>query len=105
MSTYKLACPHCAARIRIRSSEGLHPLIRTLYIQCTSEACGWTGVASLEITHELSASSQENPQIQLEQAPIAIRRKAISSATGDDDQTDLFDEFEDELESKENVSI
>lgn len=100
MSTYKLACPHCVQRIRIRSSEGLHQLMRTLYIQCTNEACGWTGVASLEITHELSASGQENPQIQLEQAPMAVRRKALTSASNDD-QNDLFDE----LENEENVSV
>ncbi|WP_349616238.1 ogr/Delta-like zinc finger family protein [Azotobacter salinestris] len=77
--TYKLVCPHCGKPIRIRTSEGQHKLMRTAYVHCKSEACGWTGVARFEITHELSAAGEPNPEVSLPIAPSAMRRQAIQS--------------------------
>ena len=77
MSTYKMACPHCQARIRIRSSEGLHELMRTAYIQCQNEACGFTATAIFEITAELSPSAMPNASIKLPSADSAARRRAM----------------------------
>lgn len=94
MSAYKLVCPHCQQPMRLRSSVGMHPLMRALYIQCTNEACGWTGTGSMEITHTLSPAAQPNPGIALPEAPAALRRKALTTRTGDD-QCDLFDQMED----------
>ena len=48
MSTYKLVCPHCHGRMRIRTSEGQHIFLRITYMQCTNEACGWRCVLSFK---------------------------------------------------------
>ncbi len=96
MSTYKLVCPHCQQPMRIRSSKGLHPLMRELYLQCSSEACGWTGSGSMEVTHTLSPAAIPNPTIQLPDAPAALRRKALITRVGEDDQVDMFDVMEEE---------
>lgn len=92
--TYKLVCPHCQNRIRIRTSVGQHELMRTAYLQCTNEGCGFTAVGSFEITHEMSASGMPNPAIQLPVANSALRRAAMKTRAGEDSQTDLFDELE-----------
>ena len=52
MSTYKLVCPHCHGRMRIRTSEGQHIFLRITYMQCTNEACGWAVRAEFQMTHE-----------------------------------------------------
>ncbi|MBA1187547.1 ogr/Delta-like zinc finger family protein [Pseudomonas entomophila] len=88
MSTYKLVCPHCAGRMRIRTSEGTHIFLRIAYLQCVNEACGWSVRAQFEMTHEMSPSGMPNPTVQLPLAPIAMRRQAMRSA---DDQPDLLD--------------
>lgn len=88
-SQYKLACPHCRQRIRIRSSNGLNELLRTTYLQCTNEGCGWTGIGSFEITHELSPSAITNPKIDLPVAPYAERLRALQTRN-DDDQLTMF---------------
>ena len=51
MSTYKLICPHCLSRMRIRTSEGKHIFLRVAYLQCVNVACGWSGRAEFEMTH------------------------------------------------------
>ncbi|WP_256548089.1 ogr/Delta-like zinc finger family protein [Pseudomonas sp. 52 E 6] len=63
MSTYKLVCPHCQGRMRIRTSEGQHIFLRITYMQCTNEACGWSVRAEFQMTHELSPSGMPNPPI------------------------------------------
>lgn len=93
---YKLACPHCLGRMRIRTSVGEHIMMRRTYLQCMNEACGWTGTATFEITHELSPSAMPNKQVQLPLAPVAIRRLAVQQP--DDSQLDLLVDMEDEHE-------
>lgn len=73
MSVYKLVCPHCQAKMRIRTSEGTHVFLRVAYLQCVNEGCGWACRAQFEMTHELSPSATPRPDIRL---PKANRRPA-----------------------------
>ncbi|WVV48872.1 ogr/Delta-like zinc finger family protein [Pseudomonas sp. NA13] len=91
MSTYKLVCPHCLGRMRIRTSEGTHIFLRVAYLQCTNEACGWSVRAEFEMTHEMSPSGMANPSVKLPIADIALRRAAMKSSN---DQPDLLDQME-----------
>jgi hypothetical protein len=77
VSTYKLVCPHCRERMRIRTSEGTHIFLRIAYLQCINEACGWSVRAQFEMTHEMSPSGMPNPSVCLPVAPVAIRRQAM----------------------------
>lgn len=77
MSTYKLVCPHCLNRMRIRTSEGRHIFLRIAYLQCTNEACGWSVRAEFEMTHELSPSGMPNPAVSLPSAGSDLRRAAL----------------------------
>ena len=79
MSTYKLVCPHCLSRMRIRTSEGTHIFLRVAYLQCTNEACGWSVRAEFEMTHEMSPSGMANPSVQLPIADCALRRTAMKT--------------------------
>ncbi|TDF86314.1 ogr/Delta-like zinc finger family protein [Pseudomonas sp. H9] len=94
MSTYKLVCPHCSQRMRIRTSEGTHIFLRVAYLQCTNEACGWSVRAQFEMTHEMSPSGMANPAVRLPIAPTVMRRQAMKSA---DDQPDLLDQLDMEV--------
>ncbi|WP_028696142.1 ogr/Delta-like zinc finger family protein [Pseudomonas cremoricolorata] len=94
MSTYKLVCPHCCSRLRIRTSEGTHIFLRIAYLQCLNEACGWCVRAQFEMTHEMSPSGMPNPNVHLPMAPIAMRREAMRAA---DDQPDLLDVLDTEV--------
>ncbi|UPF05918.1 ogr/Delta-like zinc finger family protein [Pseudomonas mosselii] len=92
MSTYKLVCPHCSSRMRIRTSEGTHIFLRVAYLQCVNEACGWSVRAQFEMTHEMSPSGMPNPAVQLPAAPVAMRRQAMKTATDHPDLLDQLDE-------------
>ncbi|MCO7516933.1 ogr/Delta-like zinc finger family protein [Pseudomonas guariconensis] len=76
MSSYKLVCPHCNSRMRIRTSEGRHVFLRVAYLQCINEACGWSVRAQFEMTHELSPSGMPNPDVHLPSAYGELRRAA-----------------------------
>ncbi|WP_085600764.1 MULTISPECIES: ogr/Delta-like zinc finger family protein [unclassified Pseudomonas] len=91
MSTYKLVCPHCLSRMRIRTSEGTHIFLRVAYLQCTNEACGWSVRAEFTMTHEMSPSGMANPAVRLPIADIALRRAAMRATN---DQPDLLDQLE-----------
>lgn len=93
MSTYKLVCPHCGGRMRIRTSEGTHIFLRVAYLQCVNEACGWSVRAQFEMTHEMSPSGMPNPSVRLPVATVALRRQSMKSATGDD-HPDLLDQLD-----------
>ena len=83
MSTYKLVCPHCKSRMRIRTSEGRHIFLRVAYLQCTTEACGWSVRAEFEMTHELSPSGMPNPEVFLPRADSELRRAALQPLAPD----------------------
>lgn len=92
-SAYKLVCPHCGGKMRIRTSEGTHIFLRIAYLQCVNEACGWSVRAEFEMTHEMSPSGMPNPSVRLPVAPVALRRQAMKSAS-QDDYPDLFDQLD-----------
>lgn len=85
----RLVCPHCASAMRIRTSKGQHIFLRVAYLQCTSEACGWSGRAEFEITHEMSPSGIPNPSVRLPVAPTVMRREAMRKKG--DNQLDLLE--------------
>lgn len=80
MSTYKLVCPHCHGRMRVRTSVGRHIFLRVAYLQCTTEACGWAVRAEFEMTHELSPSGMPNPDVYLPSADDDMRSAALPGA-------------------------
>ncbi|WP_263224582.1 Ogr/Delta-like zinc finger protein [Pseudomonas alabamensis] len=92
-SAYKLVCPHCSGRMRIRTREGTHIFLRIAYLQCVNEACGWFVRAEFEMTHEMSPGGMSNPSVRLPVAPVALRRQAMKSAS-QDDQPDLLDQLD-----------
>lgn len=92
MSTYKLVCPHCHGRMRIRTSDGQHIFLRIAYLQCTNEACGWSVRAEFQMTHELSPSGMANPTVRLPVAPSTLRRQVMRQEG--EQQLDLIDELE-----------
>lgn len=100
MSVYRLVCPHCYSKMRIRTSDGEHIFLRKAYLQCTNEACSWACVASFEMTHELSPSSIPNPKALLPIAPSALRRQALPPER-QTDQLTLLDQQEMECEADE----
>jgi hypothetical protein len=63
--------------MRIRTSEGRHIFLRVAYLQCTTEACGWSVRAEFEMTHELSPSGMPNPEVRLPRADCDLRRAAL----------------------------
>ena len=77
MSTYKMVCPHCLRKMRIRTSEGRHIFLRVAYLQCTTEACGWSVRAGFEMTHELSPSGMPNPNVHLPCVNGELRQAAL----------------------------
>lgn len=91
--TYKLVCPHCHGKVRIRTSKGEHVFLRAAYLQCTNEACSWSAVARFEVTHDLTRSSMANPAALLPMAPSVLRREAMRSRA-DEAQMDLVDMLE-----------
>lgn len=87
MSTYKMVCPHCHSRMRIRTSEGVHIFMRVAYLQCTSEPCSWSARAEFVITHEMAPAGTPNPSVVLPIADSAMRRAA--SRAPDEQQNEL----------------
>lgn len=94
MSTYRLVCPHCHSRMRIRTSEGVHIFMRVAYLQCTSEPCSWSARGEFVITHEMAPAGTPNPRVVLPIADSAMRRAAHQLP--DEQQMDIFDEVEGE---------
>lgn len=90
---YKMCCPHCGGRVRIRNSVGQHQLLRSVYLQCQNLDCSASYRAALEITHEISPSGRPNPSITLPKADAALRREAMrKEGEKQMDLIDLFDE-------------
>lgn len=88
-SKYKLICPHCKMPIRVRNSIAMHPLLRTIYVQCTNLGCGATFKGEMELTHMLSPSATPNPAIDIPMADSAMRLAAAH--TEQSQQMDLED--------------
>lgn len=92
MSGYKLVCPHCRSKLRIRTSDGKHIFLRLCYMACTNDACGFRVKAQFEMTHELVASAMPRKGVVLPKATLAMRREAMRGTNTD--QPDLLDALE-----------
>lgn len=92
-STYKLCCPNCSGPLRVRNSNALHPLLRSIFLQCQNLPCGATYNGQMEITHILSPSGMPNAAIDLPLAPSAIRKQAQHN--NDDQQLDFGELLDD----------
>lgn len=77
-----LACPHCGAAMRIRSSRLASTTCRELNLHCLNTDCGATYGATLEISHGISPSAQPNPSVNLRQAPARPRPHDRPNASG-----------------------
>lgn len=95
---YGLVCGHCGHALRIRTSEGAHVCLRTLFLQCTNELCGATYRGLVEVTHQYSPSACANGQFHLPTPDSVMRkqdREALALLAGDA-QSGLFDDDEEE---------
>lgn len=94
MSVYKLVCPACGGRMRIRNSEGQTPVFRSMYAQCQHMPCGATYSGSLSWDYALSPSGLDSPRVALPLAPSAVRKQAQQDFREHTDQLDLLDAVE-----------
>ncbi|WP_273809915.1 MULTISPECIES: ogr/Delta-like zinc finger family protein [unclassified Pseudomonas] len=92
MSGYKLVCPHCHSKLRIRTSDGKHIFLRLCYMTCTNDACGFRVKAQFEMTHELVASAMPRRGVVLPKATLAMRREVMLGANSN--QPDLLDQLD-----------
>lgn len=51
-------CPNCGERCLIKASRSISRLTREFQLQCQNMACGWTGVATMEIVRTLAKPSR-----------------------------------------------
>ena len=90
MASY-LKCPHCGYRLRTRNSVGVHPLLRTAYLQCMQFGCGAQFNGQREILQQLSSSSVANPYISLPDMPRSECERVVIETRGKNpDQLDLL---------------
>lgn len=90
-------CGHCYSPLRIRTSEGAHICLRTLFFQCTNEQCGATFRGFVEITHQYSPSAMPREGFALPTPPKAMQeadRRALLAMQARN-QLDLLDSQED----------
>ncbi|KFX27863.1 ogr/Delta-like zinc finger family protein [Ralstonia solanacearum] len=58
----KMTCPHCAARMQIRTSRVISLLSRELYFQCPDVECAYTCAAILSCVRTIAPSMKPNPK-------------------------------------------
>jgi ssDNA-binding Zn-finger/Zn-ribbon topoisomerase 1 len=90
-TTYKLVCPACGGKMRIRNSEGQTPLFRSMYAQCLNIPCGATFSGSMSWDYQLSPSGLDKPRVVLPVAPAVARMRALRDNRERTDQLDLLD--------------
>lgn len=93
MSVYKLVCPACGGKMRIRNSEGQTPIFRSMYSQCLNIPCSASFSGSLSWDYQLSASGLDKPRVVLPVAPSVERMKALRNLRDKTDQLDLLDDL------------
>ena len=64
-----LACPHCRAALRVRTSRSVTGTYRQFVLACFNPECGATFSADLTLTHAITPSARPDPAVQLRQAP------------------------------------
>lgn len=58
----------------------------------------------VEMCQPMSPSGMPDPSVNLPVAPVAMRRMAMKTRAGEEDQNDLFDELEETTEQEEDQS-
>ncbi|MFP8981171.1 ogr/Delta-like zinc finger family protein, partial [Pseudomonas aeruginosa] len=81
MSVYKLVCPCCHSRMRIRSSEGQTPCFRSMYAQCTNALGGATFTGSLSWDYQPSPPGLDRPRLVLPLTPSHTRQRNRADRT------------------------
>lgn len=61
----QMNCPHCGAKLQIRSSKYQHILLKQIWLRCKNVECGFTCAGNIDITHQISPSAIPNPAVQL----------------------------------------
>lgn len=61
----KYNCPHCAARMHVRTSRAVSLLSRELYLQCPNVECAYTCAAILSAVRTIAPSMRPNPKAYL----------------------------------------
>nr|WP_080940947.1 ogr/Delta-like zinc finger family protein [Stutzerimonas balearica] len=92
VSVYKLVCPACGERMRIRNSEGQTPTFRTIYGQCMNLACGLVLTGSMSWDYQINTSGMDKPRVVLPIAPSVAKMQALRDSRPASDQPDLFDQ-------------
>lgn len=59
----KMTCPHCARRLKIRTSRPVTRQTSQLYYQCENVECAFTCMALLSIVHTLAPSQSPDPTV------------------------------------------
>lgn len=90
--SFKLGCPDCGSKMRVRNSVGHHQLFRAEYIQCLNPACGATFKGQREITHRLSPSARPNPGIVLPFASPQMLADIQGEHAGKEEQQDWLEQ-------------
>lgn len=73
MSIPRNRCPHCDSKLKIRSSNREHPLIKSIYGQCQNLECGATYKGIQEWTVQLSPSALPHSNIAKQLTQIDIQ--------------------------------
>lgn len=60
-----IACPHCGAALRTRTSVQVSEITRSLIMACHNPHCAATFGADLSLTHQISVGANPNPQVML----------------------------------------
>lgn len=77
-SRFGLACPHCGARMRIRTSRKVSALSRDGIADCTNMECGWRTNFTTQYVSTLVPSATPAPDVFL---PLAARVALPAVAT------------------------
>ena len=81
----QILCPHCqVSKLRIRSSEQNHPLLKVLWLQCPNLLCGFTCGGHIELTHTISPSATPNSSIYL---PTLKQLQQLKAANDEEHST------------------
>lgn len=88
-TTYKLQCAHCGSGVKVRTSCGLHPHLRIMYVQC--QGCGWKGIGELTMKFDIARPAYPNEEALLPLAPAVVYREALKQAAPQNHQMDLLE--------------
>lgn len=89
MNVLGMNCPHCDSRATVRNSVPMSPLVRAVYFQCGSIACGHTWKAHIEAVATISPSAIPRPGVNLPISPYAEALRLATRAKSDPRQMEL----------------